>query len=121
VYYAELNWTQLMRSMQTSIRMATKPAPKFPAVRRDLSLVLDKSIQMSDLNKVIQATDKGLIRVVNVFDVYEGDKIEAGKKAYSLSFLLQDDEKTLSDKEIDALMNKLIANFEKQVKAIIRK
>jgi len=121
VYYAELNWTQLMRSMQTSIRMATKPAPKFPAVRRDLSLVLDKSTQMTDLNKVIQATDKGLIRQVNVFDVYEGDKIEAGKKAYSLGFLLQDDEKTLSDKEIDALMNKLIANFEKQVKAIIRK
>lgn len=121
VYYSELNWTQLMRSMQTAIRMATKPAPKFPAVRRDLSLVLDKSTQMTDLNKVIQATDKGMIRQVNVFDVYEGDKIEAGKKAYSLSFLLQDDEKTLSDKEIDALMNKLIANFEKQVKAIIRK
>ena len=121
VYYAELNWTQLMRSMQTTIRMTTKPAAKFPAVRRDLSLVLDQAIQMTELNKVIQATDKGLIRQVNVFDVYQGDKIEPGKKSYSISFLLQDDEKTLSDSEIDAFMNKLIANFEKQVKAIIRK
>lgn len=121
VWYAELNWSRLVESMQTGVRMASKPVPKFPAVRRDLSLVLDSTTTMAELNKVIQATDKDLIRQVNVFDVYDGDKIEQGKKAYSISFLLQDDEKTLSDKEIDSLMNKLIANFEKQAKAIIRK
>ncbi|MDX5321712.1 MAG: phenylalanine--tRNA ligase subunit beta [Bacteroidota bacterium] len=121
VFYAELNWSQLVKSISGGNRMHTKAAPKFPAVRRDLSLVINKATSMAELNQVIQSTDKGLIRQVNVFDVYEGDKIEAGKKAYSLSFLLQDEEKTLSDKEIDALMNKLIANFEKQVSAIIRK
>lgn len=121
VFYVELNWEQLMRSMKNDIRMNTQPAPKFPAVRRDLSLVLDQSVKMEDLNKVIQQSHKGLIKSVNVFDVYQGDKIEAGKKAYSLSFQLLDEEKTLSDKEIDALMNKLIANFEKQVNAVIRK
>lgn len=121
VYYAELNWSRLVESMQNMARMESKPVPKFPAVRRDLSLVLDSATTMAELNKVIQATNNDLIRQINVFDVYDGEKIEKGKKAYSISFLLQDDEKTLSDKEIDSLMNKLIANFEKQAKAIIRK
>lgn len=121
VYYAELNWSRLIESMQNMARMESKPVPKFPAVRRDLSLVLDSATTMAELNKVIQATNNDLIRQINVFDVYDGEKIEKGKKAYSISFLLQDDEKTLSDKEIDSLMNKLIANFEKQAKAIIRK
>ncbi|HCS20588.1 MAG TPA: phenylalanine--tRNA ligase subunit beta [Bacteroidetes bacterium] len=121
LYYAELNWSRLVESMQATARKQSKAVPKFPAVRRDLSLVLDSATTMAELNKVIQATNNDLIRQVNVFDVYEGDKMEQGKKAYSISFLLQDDEKTLSDKEIDSLMNKLIANFEKQAKAIIRK
>ncbi|MBI1221673.1 MAG: phenylalanine--tRNA ligase subunit beta [Bacteroidetes bacterium] len=121
VFYAELNWQQLVKSVKTDNLMKTQPAPKYPAVRRDLSLVLDQSVKMEDLNRIIQSSHKGLIRTVNVFDVYQGDKIEQGKKAYSLSFQLQDEGKTLSDKEIDSLMNKLIANFEKQVNAVIRK
>lgn len=121
VYYAELSWSQLIQSVDLATRMPVKPAPRFPAVRRDLSLVLDQGKTYAELEKIIQATDKGLIKEVNVFDVYEGDKLPEGKKSYSLSFLIQDEEKTLSDKEIDALMNKLMLNFEQQVQAIIRK
>lgn len=121
VFYAELNWDVLVKSISGAIRMASKPAPRFPSVRRDLSLVLDDATHMDELNKIIQATDKGLIKEVNVFDVYKGDRLDKGKKSYSISFLLRDDEKTLSDKEIDALMSRLILNFEKQAKAIIRK
>lgn len=121
VFYAELNWSRLMDSIPGKVRMQSRAVPKFPAVRRDLSLVLDAATNMAELNKIIQSTNSALIQQVNVFDVYDGEKIEPGKKAYSISFLLQDDEKTLSDKEIDSLMNKLIVNFEKQAKAIIRK
>ncbi len=121
VYYAELDWDKLSSSVSATNRFHSKPAPKFPAVRRDLSLVLENNGQFADLEKIIKETDKGLIRDVHVFDVYTGDKLPEGKKSYSISFILQDEEKTLSDKEIDALMNKLILNFEQRAGAHIRK
>lgn len=121
VYYAELDWDKLSGSIHTGNRYLTRSAPKFPAVRRDLSLVLNASSSYAELEKVINETNKGLIKEVNVFDVYKGDKLPDGKKSYSLSFVLQDEEKTLSDKEIDTLMNKLISNFENKAGAEIRK
>ncbi|TNE79965.1 MAG: phenylalanine--tRNA ligase subunit beta [Bacteroidetes bacterium] len=121
VYYAELDWDKLTSGVSAANRFYSKPAPKFPAVRRDLSLVLDQNGRFADLEKIIKETDKGLIRDVHVFDVYEGDKLPEGKKSYSISFVLQNEEKTLSDKEIDALMNKLIVNFEQRAGAQIRK
>ncbi len=120
-WYAELNWDTLCSGLKENIRMELKPAPKFPAVRRDLSVVLDQSVGMDTLNKLINQVNKGLIREVNVFDVYQGDKLEDGKKSYSISFLIRDEEKTLNEKEIDSLMNKLITTFEKQAGALIRK
>ncbi len=121
VYYAELDWDKMFASIQSKKRLNTLPAPKYPAVRRDLSLVLDEATNYDALEKVIKESNKGLIRDTWVFDVYQGDKIEKGKKVYSLSFILRDDNKTLSDKEIDGLMNKLITNFEKKAGAQIRK
>ena len=84
-------------------------------------MLIDQSVTFSQLKQLAQKTEKGLLKDVNVFDVYEGDKLPAGKKSYALSFLLQDEEKTLTDKQIDAVMNKLIVNFEKELGAEVRK
>lgn len=94
---------------------------KFPEVRRDLSLVLDTSVTYQDVARVAKEAEKKLVRDVNVFDVYEGDKIEQGKKAYALSFTLQDQHKTLTDKVIDKTMKRLMQVFEQQLGAHIRK
>lgn len=120
VYYAELDWSELQKRMKGGAIQAVPPA-KFPEVRRDLSLVLDKSVGFDKIMAVIKESDKGLIRNVNVFDVYAGDRIEAGKKSYAMSIILQDYEKTLSDKEIDALMNRLMSSLETKTGALIRK
>lgn len=98
-----------------------KEVSKFPEVRRDLSLVLDTSVTYQDVARVAKEAEKKLVREVNVFDVYEGDKIEQGKKAYALSFTLQDQHKTLTDKVIDKTMNRLMQVFEQQLGAYIRK
>ncbi|HTF81795.1 MAG TPA: hypothetical protein VL947_08720, partial [Cytophagales bacterium] len=90
-------------------------------VRRDLSLVLDKKVSFAEVKEVALKTDKELIKAVNVFDVYEGDKIEAGKKSYSVSFFMQHSDRTLTEEEINRVFNKLIDNFESKLGAIIRK
>jgi phenylalanyl-tRNA synthetase beta chain len=84
-------------------------------------MLLNKDVSFEQLKQIAQKTDKSLLKEVNVFDVYVGDKLPEGKKSYALSFLIQDEEKTLTDKQIEALMQKLIINFEKQVGAEIRK
>ncbi|MNT50597.1 Phenylalanine--tRNA ligase beta subunit [compost metagenome] len=93
---------------------------KFPAVRRDLSLLIDENVSFDKLQFVAQKTERKLLKEVNVFDVYKGDKIPEGKKSYALSFILQDEEKTLTDKQIDAIVQKLIVNFEKELSAEVR-
>jgi phenylalanyl-tRNA synthetase beta chain len=95
--------------------------PKFPEVRRDLSMLLDRKVAYSELEKIAYASEPKLLRGVNLFDVYEGDKIEAGKKSYAVSFLLRDDEATLQDKQIDGVMDKLMKQFESKLGAVIRK
>ena len=94
--------------------------PKTQPVKRDLALLVDASVTMADIEKVVNSSERKLLRGVSLFDVYEGKNLEAGKKSYAISIILQDDEKTLQDKQIDAVMNKIIANLQKQVGAQLR-
>ena len=120
VFYADFDWDLLVRSVRNN-KISYAEVSKFPSVRRDLSMLLNKDISFEQLKQIAQKTEKGLLKEVNVFDVYMGDKLPEGKKSYALSFLLQDEEKTLTDKQIDSIMQKLILNFEKQAGAEIRK
>ena len=119
VWYAELNWDYLLKKYKD--KLVAEELSKFPEVRRDLSLVVDKNLTFEQLKQVALRTERKLLQGVNVFDVYEGDKIEAGKKAYALSFTLLDRQQTLTDKVIDGVMNRLMQQFEKQLGAFIRK
>ncbi|MFZ4797158.1 MAG: phenylalanine--tRNA ligase subunit beta [Bacteroidia bacterium] len=119
VFFADINIDLLMEFNKTE-KTAIKLVPVFPTVRRDLALLIDEAINYSQLEKIALKTESNLIKQVNVFDVYKGDKIEKGKKSYALSFMLQDENKTLTDEEIDSVMNKLIKNFEKETGAILR-
>ena len=94
--------------------------PKTQPVKRDLALLVDKKVTFADIEKVVNASEKKLLRNVSLFDVYEGKNLEEGKKSYAISIILQDDEKTLQDKQIDATMNKIIANLQKQLDAKLR-
>jgi phenylalanyl-tRNA synthetase beta chain len=89
-------------------------------VRRDLALLLDEQVQFADIEKVAYETDRKLLKEVNLFDVYEGKNLPAGKKSYAISLTIQDTEKTLQDKQIEALMGKLIKNFETKLGATLR-
>jgi phenylalanyl-tRNA synthetase beta chain len=120
VFYADFDWDLVIRSVRNN-KISYSEVSKFPSVRRDLSMLLNKDISFDQLKQIALKTEKGLLKEVNVFDVYVGDKLPEGKKSYALSFLLQDEEKTLADKQIEAIMQKLILNFEKQAGAEIRK
>lgn len=119
VFYADID-LGLLVDLYTN-EMTYQEISKFPEVRRDLSLVLDRSVKYDTITKLALKTEKKLIKNINAFDVYEGDKISKDKKAYALSFILQDHEQTLTDDIIDATMNKLIKAFEQDLKAVIRK
>ncbi|PSR54236.1 phenylalanine--tRNA ligase subunit beta [Adhaeribacter arboris] len=119
VWYAELNWDYLIRNYSNNL--VAEELAKFPEVRRDLSLVIDKNITFEQIKTIAWRTERKLLQQLNVFDVYEGDKIEAGKKAYAMSFILQDKQQTLTDKVIDSTMNRLMQQFERQLGAVIRK
>ncbi len=118
VWYAELDWDQLTK--KASGLKKYQEISKYPEVRRDLSLVIDKAVSYDQVRAVAEKAGGKLVRKMGVFDVYQGDKIEAGKKAYALSFILQDLENTLTDKVIEKTMSKLIDAFQDQVGAIIR-
>ena len=119
VYYAELNWTALMKVIKKNEVLYTE-VPKFPAVSRDLALLVDNSVEFAQIEQIARQTEKKLLKKVELFDVYEGDKLPAGKKSYAVNFILQDEEKTMGDKQIDAIMQKLIANLKKQLGAELR-
>ena len=119
VYYAELNWTALMKIAKKNEVLYTE-VPKFPAVSRDLALLVDNSVEFAQIEQIARQTEKKLLKKVELFDVYEGDKLPAGKKSYAVNFILQDNEKTMGDKQIDAIMQKLIANLKKQLNAELR-
>ena len=119
VFYAEMNWTQLMKVTKKNEVLFTE-VPKFPAVSRDLALLVDESVEFAQIEQIARQTEKKLLKKVELFDVYEGDKLPAGKKSYAVNFILQDEEKTMGDKQIDAIMQKLIANIKKQLGAELR-
>lgn len=119
VFYAELEVAPLFQSAFPYVKM--KETPRFPEVRRDLSLVIDANIKYEEIQSLISATEKNLIADIVVFDVYEGEKIPQGKKAYAIGFTLLNEQKTLTDEEIDHVMNRLINSFEQKLGAIIRK
>jgi phenylalanyl-tRNA synthetase beta chain len=118
VWYADLDWDLLAK--KASGLKKYQEISKFPEVRRDLSLVIDKSVMYEQVKSIAEKAGGRLLRKVGVFDVYQGDKIDPGKKAYALSFILQDQENTLTDKVIEKTMGKLIEAFQEQVGAVIR-
>ena len=119
VYYAELNWTALMKVIRKQ-KVEFTEIPKFPSVSRDLALLLDQNVEFRQIEDIARQTEKKLLKKVELFDVYEGDKLPAGKKSYAVNFILQDTEKTMGDKQIEAIMNKLIVNLKKQLNAELR-
>lgn len=119
VYYADLNWTELMKAVRNNA-VAYKEISKFPAVKRDLALLIDKKTQFAEIEKIAYETDRKLLKSVELFDVYEGKNLEAGKKSYAVSFVLQDENATLNDKQIDKFMQKLVQNLENKLDAKLR-
>lgn len=119
VFYADFHWTNIKKYIPVT-EILYKEVPKFPEVRRDLALLLDKNITFGEISKLAYQTEKKLLQKVNLFDVYEGDKLPENKKSYALSFILQDEEKTLTDQQIDKVMSKLMQTFESQLGASIR-
>ena len=119
VYFADFDWKELMKAIR-SVKISYKELSKFPAVKRDLALLLDKKIQFAEIEKIAFETEKKLLRKVELFDVYEGKNLEAGKKSYAVSFLLQDESQTLTDKVIDKIMAKLVKNLEDKLGAKLR-
>jgi phenylalanyl-tRNA synthetase beta chain len=119
VYFAELDWGKLMKIARSQGRF--QEISKFPEVRRDLSLVIDDALTFDQIRQIAVKSGGKLLKRISVFDMYKGDKLEEGKKAYALSFYLQDDQQTLTDKVIDKVMAKLMLTFEKNAGALIRK
>ncbi|HEY4197199.1 MAG TPA: phenylalanine--tRNA ligase subunit beta, partial [Mucilaginibacter sp.] len=120
VFYADFNFELILAAIRTN-KIVYQEVSKFPAVRRDLSMLVDTAVTFGQLKQIAQKTERKLLQEINVFDVYQGDKLPAGKKSYALSFTLQDEEKTLTDKAIDSVIQKLIYNFGKEAGAEIRK
>ena len=119
VYFADLDWNMLLR-LNKQYKPVINDLPKFPEVKRDFALLVDQSVKFADLAKAALATEKKLLKAVNLFDVYEGKNLEPGKKSYALSFILQDAENTLKDKQIEAIMAKLQKVFEDKFDAKLR-
>ena len=119
VYYADINWKNLLQAIK-SVKVSYTELSKFPSVKRDLALLLDKNVQFADIERIAYECERKLLKAVELFDVYEGKNLESGKKSYAVSFILQDEEKTLNDKQIDKIMSKLIASYEKQLGAKLR-
>jgi len=120
VYYADFDWALLLDIVRKN-KVLNKEIPKYPAVRRDLSMLVDTEVTFDTLKTIAFKTEKKLLKSVQVFDVYVGDKLPENKKSYALNFTLQDDQQTLTDKQIDAVMQKIITNLAQTAKAEIRK
>jgi phenylalanyl-tRNA synthetase beta chain len=120
VFYADFNFDLVLAAIRKN-KIVYQEVSKFPAVRRDLSMLIDQNVSFGQLKQIAQRTERKLLKEVDVFDVYQGDKLPAGKKSYALSFIIQDIEKTLTDKAIDSIMQKLIYNLGKEAGAEIRK
>ena len=119
VYYAELNWAALMKAVRKQKVLYTELS-KYPAVSRDLALLIDQQVEFAQIEEVARQTEKKFLKEVELFDVYEGKNLPEGKKSYAVNFILQDTEKTMGDKQIDAIMQKLIGNLKQKLGAELR-
>ena len=119
VFYADLGWNQLLKQNK-QYKAVINDLPKYPEVKRDFALLVDKTVEFADLARAAFATEKKLLKNVYLFDVYEGKNLEAGKKSYALSFILQDAENTLKDTQIENIMNRMKATFEEKFHATLR-
>jgi phenylalanyl-tRNA synthetase beta chain len=118
VLYADFAWDKIQKYVSNKIKFTD--IPKYPEVRRDLALLLDENVKFEQIYNIAKQTEKGLLKDVNLFDVYQGSNLPEGKKSYAVSFILQDDSKTLTDTQIDKIMSKLQGNFETQLGASLR-
>ncbi len=119
VLYADFNWDEVIALAKQQKRRFTS-IPKYPSVRRDFALLLDNSVSYDEIEQIARQTEKKMLTDVNLFDVYQGDKLPEGKKSYAVSFIFQDENKTLTDKQVDKMMGKLQHRFEKELKAELR-
>ena len=119
VLFADFNWQNILTFVGKK-KIKVTDLPKFPAVKRDLALLLDSKVEFKELYNLAFQSEKKLLKEVDLFDVYEGDKLPEGKKSYAVSFVLQDENKTLADKQIDKIMKKLQQTFEKNLEAVLR-
>ena len=116
VLFADFNWDNILKVISNNI-IKFKDIPKYPEVRRDFALLLDENVTFDSILTIAKQSEKQLLKSVNLFDVYQGKNLPVGKKSYAVSFTLQDENKTLTDKQIDKIMNKLQQSFEKQLGA----
>lgn len=119
VGYADFNWDEILKAVRKNT-IKYKEIPKFPEVRRDFALLVDEEVSFEMIHKLARQQEKQLLKEVNLFDVYQGKNLPKGKKSYAISFTIQDNKKTLTDKQIDKIMNKLQQSFEKQLGAELR-
>ncbi len=119
VYYADINWGELMRLL-SDVKVKYKEVSKFPSVRRDLALLLNNEISFSQVETIAIKTDKNLLKQVNLFDVYQGDKLPKGKKSYAVSFVFSDEERTLTDKMVDKSVQKIYKSLEEHLNVELR-
>jgi phenylalanyl-tRNA synthetase beta chain len=118
VFYADFNWNVILKLINTKIKFTD--IPKYPEVRRDLALLVDQSVAFDTIYSIARQTEKSLLKDINLFDVYEGKNLPEGKKSYAVSFILQDTTKTLTDEQIDKIMNKLQKKIETELGASLR-
>ncbi len=118
VFYADFNWAAILKLISNKIKFAE--IPKYPEVRRDLALLIDQTVTYESIYTIAKQTEKSLLKNIDLFDVYEGQNLPEGKKSYALSFSIQDSSKTLTDEQIDKIMNKLQKNFETELGAVLR-
>ncbi len=119
VYFADIHWTALMKAVRNN-KVEFTEISKYPSVSRDLALLVDKNVEFAQIVQIVRQSEKKLLKSVELFDVYEGKNLPVGKKSYAVNFILQDSEKTLNDKAIDAIMNKVVNNLKKQLGAELR-
>ena len=119
VFYADLNWNAILLEIGKH-KVQYAEISKFPEVKRDLALLIDKNVTFAEIEKIAYETERKLLKKVTLFDVYEGKNLEAGKKSYAVSFILQDETKTLTDSQIEGIMKKMLGNFENKLGAKLR-
>ena len=119
VYWGHIEWNYLLNLIKTH-NITFHELPKYPSVKRDLALLIDRGIKFSQIRDIALRTEKNILHEINLFDVYENDSLGKNKKSYAVSFILRDELKTMTDKNIDKIMNNLIRAFETELGAQIR-